>query len=248
MQLQLETVLKSLQHNGYHVLENFFDKKEIKNLERNFDKFLFDGEKKDDFHANEPFIKSRNLFLRNDKNLYEKRFAKITKNDFILSLANEYLKKNYKPSKLMIYKSIGQKKDSFKKDKKFAFVPHTDETYFLKFFIYLTDVNEEHGPLNVVPGSHLKFKDVRHRWIKSNKDYLKRDKVNYNYENKMKSLNGKKGSLIIFDTDILHKAGVLKPNKVRKVIRFDFYSSDENYTTLKKKIYLKFKKLIKNFN
>ena len=204
--------------------------------------------KKSDFHVNKPFLKSRNLFLKNDKNLHEKQFEKITKHKFILSVAKEYLKKNYKPSKLMIYKSIGQNKSFFKKDKKYAFVPHTDETYFLKFFVYLTDVRDEHGPLNVVPGSHVKFKNMRHRWIESNKDYLKRDKVNYNYENKMKSLNGKKGSLIIFDTDILHKAGVLKPKKVRKVIRYDFYSFEENYTTITKKIYLKFKKFIKNFN
>ena len=46
MQFQLETVLKDLKHNGYHVVENFFDKKEIKNLEKNFDKFLSSRKKK----------------------------------------------------------------------------------------------------------------------------------------------------------------------------------------------------------
>jgi ectoine hydroxylase-related dioxygenase (phytanoyl-CoA dioxygenase family) len=247
MNLLLKNAIKNLKTNGYHVIENFFDQNEILKLKKNSDKFLSKKNSQIPYHVNTSFLKSRNLFLGTSNKKVEKNFSLIIKNKFISMVAKNYLKKNYIPSKLMIYKSIGKKNNLFVNNSKYAFVPHTDETYFLKFFIYLTDVKKEHGPLNVVPRSHLKFKKRRHKWIKNNKDYLKREKVNYNYEDKMKALIAKKGSLIIFDTDILHKAGIAKSNKIRKVIRFDFYSFDENYNTFKKKLYLRLKNLF-NFN
>ena len=64
----------------------------------------------------------------------------------------------------------------------------------------------------------------------------------------MVPLLGKRGTLIVFDTDLLHKAGLVENGAFRKVIRYDFYSYSENYNTLLKKIFLKmprpFRKMI----
>jgi len=242
---KIQKTLENLKVNGYQVVENFINESEVKLLEKYFDDFLSDQNDNFPLHVNTKFLKSKNLFLNSKDNDYIKKFSSIIDNPYINKIAKLYLKKNFEPSKLMIYKTEGLDDKSFIDNSKYAFVPHTDETYFLKFFIYLTDVDITHGPLNVVPKSHSIFKKKRHDWILKNKNYLKRNKVDYSLENKMIPLVGKKGTMIIFDTDMLHKAGIIEKNKLRKVIRFDFYSFDENYNTLPKRIFLKFKNLIK---
>ena len=245
MNNKIQKTLENLKINGYQVVENFINENEVKLLEKYFDDFLSDQKDDFPFHVNTKFLKSKNLFLNRKDNDYIKKFSSIVDNSYIHEVAKLYLKKNFEPSKLMIYKTEGQQDKDFIENSKYAFVPHTDETYFLKFFIYLTDVDITHGPLNVVPKSHSIFKKKRHDWILKNKNYLKRDKVDYSFENKMIPLVGKKGTMIIFDTDMLHKAGIVEKNKLRKVIRFDFYSFDENYNTLFKRMFLKFKNFLK---
>jgi len=244
MNYNIENILKKLKNNGYYVIDNYFSNNDIEVLNNDFENFMKNNSYS--FHLNEDFIKCKTLDINFEKNFNKDYyFEKLNKDKLIYQISKKYLKKNYKPSKFMACQTFGQINDNYSKNKKFAFVPHSDETYFLKFFIYLTDVDITHGPLNVVPKSHSIFKKKRHDWILKNKNYLKRNKVDYSLENKMIPLVGKKGTMIIFDTDMLHKAGIIEKNKLRKVIRFDFYSFDENYNTLPKRIFLKFKNLIK---
>ena len=74
-------------------------------------------------------------------------------------MSEKYLKGDFKLEKIMLQKTkFVSKKDMA--DKKLAFVPHTDETHFLKFFIYVSDVDEQNGPFSALPGSHIKFKKI----------------------------------------------------------------------------------------
>lgn len=249
MNSQLNKSLSNLNKNGYAVIDNFFNDEQIDILEKNFDDFLNNPENNDiPFHVNTEFLKAKNLLLEKKDNSNFEKFSLVINNNFILNMAKQYLKKNYKPSKLMIYETIGKNNTEFKNDKKYAFVPHTDETYFLKFFLYITDVDETKGPLSVAPGTHTTFKKKRHDWIKDNRNYLNRNKVDQSYNDEMVPLLGKRGTLIVFDTDLLHKAGLVENGAFRKVIRYDFYSYSENYNTLLKKIFLKmprpFRKMI----
>jgi hypothetical protein len=96
---------------------------------------------------------------------------------------------------------------------------HFDIQRSLKFFIYLTDTTTANGAFSCVPGSHKISSDLRLRHGK-----------NLNYENRELSrqlpvkeedaisIEGSAGSLIIFDTDVFHRAGIVTEGE-RRVMR-----------------------------
>ena len=239
-------IYNSFKKNGYFMIENFFDKNELDLFRENFDYFLSLSEKVYPYHFVSDFLKSRVISLQDD-NKYRNLFSIIEKNNFFLDFSKIYLKNKFYPAKFMLYETKGKKIDDYSSNKDHAFVPHTDETYFLKFFIYLTDVTTDHGPLNIAPGTHIESKKKRHDWIKNNNNYLNRNKIDRTHENSFIPLTANAGCLIIFDTDVVHKAGIIQNGKTRKVIRLDVYSKRENFNTLLQKIFLKFNKFKKKF-
>jgi ectoine hydroxylase-related dioxygenase (phytanoyl-CoA dioxygenase family) len=85
---------------------------------------------------------------------------------------------------------------------------HFDVQRTLKFFLYLNDANESNGAFRCVPGSHNETKKIRAK---------NSDKISYENREFSRmlpfgpedtvSVEGKAGSLIIFDTDVFHQAG-----------------------------------------
>jgi ectoine hydroxylase-related dioxygenase (phytanoyl-CoA dioxygenase family) len=86
---------------------------------------------------------------------------------------------------------------------------HHDKIPTLKFFIYLTDTTTENGSFYCVPGSHKITKLIQETnrqqsiipSIESTRD-IPKDMI----ANQI-PLEGKAGTLIIFDTDVFHRAG-----------------------------------------
>lgn len=121
------------------------------------------------------------------------------------------------------------------------YIPHIDKQRYLKAMIYLHDVSYNHGPIYLGK-------------LNSSVDIEKiRKKLPYNY--KEKGLNsikyqqldgslipmvGSAGDVIFFDTNTPHKAGIVKDNYSRKVLRFDFENLSFNKKpTILKKIFNK---------
>lgn len=124
---------------------------------------------------------------------------------------------------------------------------HFDGRNNLKFFLYLDDTSTENGALSFIPkttpitNSLLKkcdeiglrarcrpnsasFHKVRNKSIlrfHSNRA----DMVSFpiqttlNFKPKLLHVNEKKGTLIIFDTNTLHRGGIISKNKQRRIIR-----------------------------
>ena len=94
---------------------------------------------------------------------------------------------------------------------------HYDKIPTLKFFIYLTDTTSENGSFYCVPGSHKytkKLQDKNRIELKS-PEHSETRFVPLEFESEQIPLEGKAGTLIIFDTDVFHRAG-----KVQKGERF----------------------------
>ncbi len=80
----------------------------------------------------------------------------------------------------------------------------------LKFFFYLTDVDFEHGPFQVVPGSHhycagLQADNRARRIVPTDADVRA---LPPSYADEITSITGPRGTLIVFDSDLAHRAGV----------------------------------------
>lgn len=242
-----EDIFLKLKKFGVVYIDNFFTDDDIKNLNLEFDKILDLPDSSVPTHFKNEVLHSKNLNpLKFNFNNYPV-LNQIYNNNLFKEISKKYFQRDFVyAQKFFLVKSTGKREKDYLQNKKLAFVPHTDEVNFLKFFIYLSDVSLSHGPLTVAPGTQNKFRKIRHYWIKNNFDPLTRDKTNYQHEGEMIPLIGKKGTLIIFDTDCLHKAGDVRSD-FRKIIRVDVYSKKENYTTYRQRVYLKLKKIIKSY-
>ena len=100
---------------------------------------------------------------------------------------------------------------------------HSDKQKCFKFFLYLTDIDKTCGALHLSPGSiseasklnkELNSKGLyeSHRCIeKTFPDLVKKFPPN--------PIEKPAGTLIVFDTDTLHKGGVVEAGKERLIIR-----------------------------
>jgi ectoine hydroxylase-related dioxygenase (phytanoyl-CoA dioxygenase family) len=105
---------------------------------------------------------------------------------------------------------------------------HFDVAHTFKFFIYLMDTDETNGAFCCVPGSHLRTAKLREE-LRDNISYENRHltrKLPYS-EEEVISVNGKAGTLIIFDTDVFHRAGIVSEGE-RKVMRGHTRRSDNH--------------------
>lgn len=92
---------------------------------------------------------------------------------------------------------------------------------FLKFFVYMDDVDMDGGPFSYVQGSHTKkFELNGMNW---NKQYSwSTEQINKIYgENAVKFLTAKKGDLLVADTNGWHR-GIKPKSKERTMLTLDY--------------------------
>ena len=109
---------------------------------------------------------------------------------------------------------------------------HFDKLQRLKFFLYLTDVDKGDGPLSIAPGTQIAGRNFRLNNNQKNRfgRFYGDDGIcpgwpepqnhhpTFRYE--PVDLTGKAGTLIIFDSDVLHKGGEIKNvDSKRMVVR-----------------------------
>ena len=101
---------------------------------------------------------------------------------------------------------------------------HFDRIWCLKFFIYLTDIDESSGAFSCSPKSRPIGESIRaEAWRVGNYDHVK-NRIELDYPDLLPSftpvpIEGKAGSLIVFDTNTFHKGGQVDEGKERLVVR-----------------------------
>ncbi len=116
------------------------------------------------------------------------------------------------------------------------YIPHIDKQRYLKAMIYLHDVSLNHGPIYL--GKLDNSVDIEKIRRKLPYNYKEKGLNSIKYQQLDGSLSpmvGNSGDVIFFDTNTPHKAGIIKDNYSRKILRFDFESLSFN----KKPTYLK---------
>lgn len=119
---------------------------------------------------------------------------------------------------------------------------HFDVAPTFKFFIYLNDTTAENGAFACIPGSHLQAAEIRKKYgsdISYENRYLSRE-LPYS-EKEALPVEGKAGTLIIFDTDVFHRAGTVSKGE-RLVMRGHTRPLNEKIES-KPSIFTKIKKL-----
>jgi len=127
---------------------------------------------------------------------------------------------------------------------------HFDRNSSLKFFLYLSDVTKENGAFYIQPDSHKLGKKLREkawgRFIPTpNDNFIKKicqkflgktfnqvkNRIEIDYpelhdSSKLIPVEGKEGTLIVFDSDIFHLGGLIEEKGLeRLVLRMHSYMS-----------------------
>ena len=173
-------------------------------------------------------IYEKNIYNhKNYSHIYELKNDDILKEPLFLSLLNRIKKKfelitsvtDLDFDKLWFVSSTSN--DS--KKTTLPYIPHIDKRRYLKAMVYLHDVSLEHGPIHL--GQVKNNIDIEQKRKKLPHDYKEKGLNNINdkdLDGSLMPMTGKAGDVIFFDTNTPHKAGIIKNNYNRKVLRFDF--------------------------
>lgn len=158
--------------------------------------------------------------------LSEKNIANLIFNHEVILICNKYLDCTpiFDHASLSISTSYSKIADD-KAAQKFHF--DLDRPRWLKFLIYITDVDSNNGPHVFVEGTH-KNNGIDKSILSMGYKRLEDEIVKEIYDNKIKKFENRKGTLIIEDTRGLHKGEVVKSG-YRCLLNIQFNSS--NYGT-----------------
>ena len=182
--------------------------------------------------ANKHLIKFDKIYQEKTNNDIYTNFCELKKDDILndpqyLSLLNIIQKKftlltgfnDLNFEKLWLVNSSSNDKSKVG----LPYIPHIDKRRYLKAMIYLHDVSLEHGPIHL--GKVKNNIDIEQKRKELPKDYKEKGLNTIEDEHLEENLSpmlGKAMDVIFFDTNVPHKAGIIKDGYCRKVLRFDF--------------------------
>ena len=103
---------------------------------------------------------------------------------------------------------------------------HFDKLHQFKIWLFLNDIEDANGPIEIFPKSHIQNKNQRIKSYNSIKDVVNLPENNINYTGK--KLVGNAGSLLIFNSDLYHRATSVTEGS-RRIVR----GHSMSYQTLK---------------
>ena len=213
--LTIERVLIKLEEFGICVIPSFVKDEILNALHVEYNEILNQKEESEAIKHLEYSIGEGKIFLPlkvKDNNFSYSR--SLFRNPLFENIASKYLKsKNF-----ILNKEIFVVKDVVG-SKHHANDLHFDVIPTFKFFIYLTETTAENGAFACVPGSHKIAADIRKKHgneISYENRYLSRE-LPFK-ESDAIPIEGKAGTLIIFDTDVFHRAGTVSKGE-RLVMR-----------------------------
>ena len=194
----------------YIQINSFFDEDLIKSLNYRFEK-----------------IYNSHLYKTNNDHIREINARSITEEKMLYDMMKKIQKKFKEMTNIsdLMFNKIWLV-NSFSKNinnSKLPHIPHFDKQRYLKAMVYLNDVTLECGPIYLGKvKENFKIEQKRKELPQNYKEKGLNTIAEEFLEEKLTPMVGKAGDAIFFDTNSPHKAGIIKDNYSRKVLRFDF--------------------------
>ena len=215
----LDIALK-IEEKGYHKIEGFLDTNQVDSINKKVDEILSDGNHPDNQgKISQQDARDNKLYIQCLQPLISApEIHPFVFNDLIIDIAGAYMDCQPAFGTCNLRRSFVNNMAEGGNQ-----IYHVDPNSprFLKFFVYLDDVDENGGPFCYVEGSHTKkFELNGHNW---NKQYSwDTNSINQIYgEDKVKYLTAKKGDLLMADTNGWHR-GTKPLNKDRTMLTLDY--------------------------
>lgn len=199
-----KTVLRSIKRNGYFVLPNFIEKNQCNILIKEIEE-IFDNNPQYLAHANDVRMFGINIL--------SKKIASISRSSLMINIAKQYCPQFYFCTMAGILEYKG------KENLGSGGGLHRDGGYQqIKFMLYLTDCDKENGCFEIIEKSHKpfqKFLDTFRFDLKYNNSRYenKYDMIMDKLKKRHKKITGKAGTLIAFDTSLIHAGAPIEAGK-----------------------------------
>ena len=215
MIINTENNIQLVKENGYIKLPSILTNEEIVDLEKNCIKLLNESPEQY-IHTETDFVKV--ISINQDSVQDNEAFGflnKFFKNQELI----EFVKKYFETDEINISKIfVAESSNSGEEVDVLPYKMHFDKTRYLKFMFYMRDIGPGDGAITF----------AKKEWnSKLQSELLKRDAlkeenvVDINDESQIEELQGSAGTLVIFDTNVSHKAGQVLTDNKRLVIRVD---------------------------
>lgn len=212
------SIINAVKADGIVVLDQFFDEKKLSALNAEFSRLFdmsVDGVKT---HHKSDYLDAKHI---DPQKLNKTKFPVLTRladDPLLRKTAEGYFQKPIiYPHKIFATLSTGTGEPV----QKLPFVAHTDRFQMFKYMIYLHDVTAENGAMAVAPGKQKEMALKRLEWIRSGKAYTARPNIIPEYDSHLIPVEARGGSVLVFDTDVPHKAGRTIPGEQRRALRID---------------------------
>lgn len=219
-------LIRELNKNGFYVINNYLDRKEclesLNLIKENFEKygeFVKHAQDKRIFGI-QKVNKLASIYFK-DKNLLNIGEVVNKENTYCAFTLLNWLKDERRGSS-----GEGWHRDSFLSQ--------------YKTILYLTDVNKQSGPFQIMPKSH-KLRNILKLMLRGKLSYLQtryQDAEIKDYSNilkkKIKTITGKAGTLIIFNSSTIHRGKPIIKGE-RLALTNYYYPISRSYELLSKK-------------
>jgi len=212
-----QKILKEIQKKGYYIIPNFVDKEFCEKCIKDAD-YLLENKKEHIVHN------TSDIRIYGVEKL-SPTFKPFAENEFLNNIANHYnqmetLNAWTQTSRVKYFPgntgaSAGWHRDS--KDRQF------------KAILYLNDVTENNGPYQIIEGSHKWLQILKdnhnsqHPYANNRFTDEEIEKILKNRKEKLKTIIGKAGTVILKDCSAIHRGSPLKSEGVRYVITNYFF-------------------------
>ena len=223
MKLDYDYISKRIHDNGHFIINNYITEDSL----QQFKNFFYQ-----EFNSSSGNLKiNENVYQLNKnkikKNIFLKSFCVNIKNFYSFHLStNVYL------NKVWIQNTQFSKTDTTV----LPYIPHIDSLRFVKAMLYIENVEENNGPIELANASPDSYEELRNKIKKGKASNIINEKLC------IQKMIAKAGNIVLFDTNCPHKAGIGGETKTRKIIRFDF----EPITWNTKNLFDKFKVFTKS--
>lgn len=203
-ELNHSEVIKMLESDGVAIVDNTYDEQTLTGLKNELYKILESNKPVKGIDHIDYSVGKGKIIKINEVSSIKIPFTFSTfRDDRFRKISEDYFRSDYElNSDIYVVKDVIDSNH-------YANEFHFDVVPTLKFLIYISDTTELNGAMECIPGSHRETELIR-----------KKHGVNISYENRIISrtlpvekfpipvpIKGKAGTLVIFHTDIWHRAG-----------------------------------------
>lgn len=204
----IENIVLNIKENGYYVIENYISEELCDKIKNDIDKIIADNKNKLVFDSNSNEVRIHGA------EKYSELINQYNQDQFINDIGENFLNLNTKAFFTLANIVTANKKSIHGSGGGW----HRDSTMENQFksMLYVNNVNKENGAFQYISGTNKKisiFKSILKNNIKSNQNRISQksleDILLINPQYKLNTLEGKKGTLILFNSFGIHRGSRL---------------------------------------